>query len=210
MDVLSGILLTNYREMTHMNAQTLVFTPISRPNFRRKRNYIEPVLLSPFQRILLTTNGTVTDIIEALTGEQIKLKKLSENKIQLEENILPMQLKKGAEVIARKVLLQGSMSHRNYVYAESILVFDRLDEKMQNQLLNTKTPIGKLWVENKVEIFKENIELGKEPAGDLADYFQIEPEENILYRTYCVLSNHHQYTMMITEKFPETNFLRII
>lgn len=194
----------------HMNAQTLVLTPISRPNFRRKRNYIEPVLLSPFQRILLTTNGTVTDIIEAYTGEQIKLKKLSENKIQLEEDILSMQLEKGAEVIARKVLLQGSMSHRNYVYAESILVFDRLDEKMQDQLLNTKIPIGKLWVENKVEIFKENIELGKEPAGDLAEYFQIEPEENLLYRTYCVLSNHHQYTMMITEKFPETNFLRIV
>ncbi|MDY7021194.1 MAG: chorismate pyruvate-lyase family protein [Cyanobacteriota bacterium] len=190
-----------------MNAQTLVFAPVARSNFRRKRNYIEPVLLSTFQRILLTTNGTVTDMIEAYSGEQIKIKKLFEEKIQLEEDILPMHLKKGTEVVSRKVLLQGNMSHRNYVYADSILVLDRLGEEMRNQLLETKKPIGKLWVENKVELFKENIELGKEAAGDLADYFQIEPDDSLLYRTYCVISNH-DYTMMITEKFPETNFQR--
>ncbi|AOX00093.1 4-hydroxybenzoate synthetase [Moorena producens PAL-8-15-08-1] len=190
-----------------MNAQTLVLRPIFTQNFPRKRNYIEPVLLSPFQRILLTTNGTVTDMIEAYSGEAIKIKKLFEDKIQLEEDILPMNLKKGTEVIARKVLLQGKMSDRTYVYADSILVLDRLNEKMRTQLLDTKTPIGKLWVENKVEIFKENVELGKEDAGDLADYFQIEPEDNLLYRTYCVISNN-QYTMMITEKFPENNFRR--
>ncbi|NEO03608.1 MAG: DUF98 domain-containing protein [Moorea sp. SIO3I7] len=190
-----------------MNAQTLVLRPIFSQNFPRKRNYIEPVLLSPFQRILLTTNGTVTDMIEAYSGEAIKIKKLFEDQITITEDILPMNLKKGTEVIARKVLLQGKMSDRTYVYADSILVLDRLNEKMRTQLLQTKTPIGKLWVENKVEIFKENVELGKEHAGDLADYFHIQPEDNLLYRTYCVISNN-QYTMMITEKFPENNFRR--
>ncbi|NEP26244.1 MAG: DUF98 domain-containing protein [Moorea sp. SIO3I6] len=190
-----------------MNAQTLVLRPIFSQNFPRKRNYIEPVLLSPFQRILLTTNGTVTDMIEAYSGEAIKIKKLFEDQITITEDILPMNLKKGTEVIARKVLLQGKMSDRTYVYADSILVLDRLNEKMRTQLLQTKTPIGKLWVENKVEIFKENVELGKEHAGDLADYFHIQPEDNLLYRTYCVISNN-QYTMMITEKFPENNFMR--
>ena len=190
-----------------MNAQALVLRPIFSQHFPRKRNYIEPVLLSPFQRILLTTNGTVTDMIGAYSGEAIKIKKLFEYKIQLEEDIVPMNLKKGTEVIARKVLLQGKMSDRNYVYADSILVFDRLNEKVRTQLLETKTPIGKVWIENKVEIFKENVELGKEHADDLADYFQIQPKDNLLYRTYCVISNH-QYTMMITEKFPENSFRR--
>lgn len=190
-----------------MNTQTLVVSPISCLNFPRKRNYIDPIFLSPFQRILLTTNGTVTDMIEAYSGEPIKIKKLFEDKVNLQDDILPMQLEKGAEVITRKVLLQGSMSTRNYVYADSILVFNRLHEKMQTQLLETKTPIGKIWIENKVEIFKENIEIGKEHAGDLADYFQIQPDEYLLYRTYCVISNR-QYTMMITEKFPEKSFMR--
>ncbi|NEQ16813.1 MAG: DUF98 domain-containing protein, partial [Moorea sp. SIO3E2] len=118
-----------------MNAQTLVLRPIFSQHFPRKRNYIEPVLLSPFQRILLTTNGTVTDMIEAYSGEAIKIKKLFEDKITIKEDILPMNLKKGTEVIARKVLLQGKMSDRNYVYADSILVLDRLNEKMRTQLL---------------------------------------------------------------------------
>lgn len=191
-----------------MNGKTALLTPVSQHywSFPRK-SYIDPVVLSIFQRILLTNNGTITDLIETYTGETIKVKKLSENITELDDELSPMLLNPGAPVIDRKILLQGGISGRNYVYAESTIALERLDDPIREELLTTKKPIGKVWLENKVEIFKENIETGKEPARELAHYFDIAPDENLLFRTYCVLSNR-QYTMMITEKFPESYFIR--
>ncbi|MEG3439464.1 chorismate pyruvate-lyase family protein [Pannus brasiliensis CCIBt3594] len=193
-----------------MQAQTTGVTPIPLFSqdfqFPRKR-YVEPTLLSTFQKILLTNNGTITDLVEIYAGEPIKVKKLTEEVTQLNWEILSMQLELGSSIIDRKILLQGGISGRNYIYAESIIALERLDKRMRHELLKTKKPIGKIWLENKVEIFKENFETGKEPARELANYFDIDPEDNLLFRTYGVLSNR-KYTMMITEKFPESYFNR--
>ncbi|TGO03141.1 4-hydroxybenzoate synthetase [Candidatus Thiomargarita nelsonii] len=138
------------------------------------RSHIDPSALSTFQRILLTTDGTVTDMLESYFSEQIP------------QDIPVMHLKKGTEVIDREILLRGRISRKNYIYAESIVVIDRLDEDFRNELLKTKTPIGKLWLEHRIESFKEIVDSGKEPAPEkLAHYFRIEPNINLLFRTYC-------------------------
>ncbi|WP_392532269.1 chorismate--pyruvate lyase family protein [Nostoc sp. C117] len=191
-----------------MNGKIAVLAPNSSRDFSYSQKcYIDPAVLSIFQRILLTNNGTITDLIEIYMGESIKVKKLSENILKLNNELLPMQLNEGAKVLDRKILLQGGISGRNYIYAESIIALERLDEQIREDLLTTKKPIGKVWLENKVEIFKETLETGKMSAQELAPYFDIAPEENLLFRTYCVLSNRN-YTMMITEKFPESYFIR--
>ncbi len=172
-----------------------------------KRSHIDPSNLSTFQRILLTTDGTVTHMLEAYLFEQIHVIKLSEKLVSLTQDIPVMELKKGTEIIARKILLQGNISRRNFIYAESIIVPERLDEKFRNELLKTRAPIGKIWLEQRVETFKEILDSGKELANDLSNYFAIEPEENVLFRTYNVLHNRKS-TMMITEKFPESYFLK--
>ncbi|PSR16767.1 DUF98 domain-containing protein [filamentous cyanobacterium CCP3] len=170
------------------------------------RSHIEPAELSTFQRILLTTDGTVTDILEAYLFEQIRIVKLSEKLVLLGQDIPAMGLKEGTEVIARKVLLQGKISRRNFVYAESIVVPERLDENFRQALLETKTPIGKLWFEQKVETFKEILDSSKEKSEDLSQFFNIEPSDRLLSRTYRVVTNQKS-VMMITEKFPECYFL---
>ena len=171
------------------------------------RSHIEPSDLSVFQRILLTTDGTLTDILEAYLFEQIRIVKLSEKLVLLDQDILPIELKKGTEVIARKILLQGKISRKNFVYAESILVPERLDEQFKQALLETKTPIGKIWFEQRVETFKEILETSKESSEGLSTYFGIEPSDNLLSRTYQVVTNRKP-VMMITEKFPESYFLK--
>ena len=171
------------------------------------RSHIEPASLSTFQRILLTTDGTVTDILEAYLFEQIRIVKLSEQLVLLGHDISSMDLKEGTEVIARKVLLQGKISRKNFVYAESIIVPERLDEKFREALLETKTPIGKIWFEQRVENFKEILDSSKESAEGLSTYFNIEPSDKLLSRTYRVITNRKS-VMMITEKFPESFFLK--
>ncbi|NJK49723.1 DUF98 domain-containing protein [Candidatus Gracilibacteria bacterium] len=171
------------------------------------RNHIDPSVLSTFQRILLTTDGTVTDILEAYLFEQIRVVKLSEQLVSLAHEIPSMDLKEGTEVIVRKILLQGKISRKNVVYAESIVVPEKLEEKFRKALLETKVPIGKIWFEQRVETFKEILDSKKELAGDLADYFNIDPSDEMLSRTYRVVTNRKS-VMMITEKFPESYFLK--
>ena len=171
------------------------------------KSHINPAELSTFQRILLTTDGTLTHILEAYLYEQIQVVKLSEKLTALTQDVKVMNLSKGTEVIARKILLRGRISRRNFLYAESILVPERLDEKFRDELLKTKTPIGKIWFEHRVETFKEIIDSGKENGNILSRYFGVEPESQFFFRSYCVYS-HHQPTMMITEKFPVSFFTK--
>ncbi len=170
------------------------------------QNYINPSTLSTFQKILLTTNGTVTDILEYYAFEQIRVFKLYEQLVSLTHEIPMMELEEGTEVLVRKILLQGKISKRNFLYADSIIVPEKLDEKFRKALLETKMPIGKLWFELRVETFKEVLDTRKEVAENLADYFHIQPHDNILSRTYRVINNRKP-VMMITEKFPENYYL---
>ena len=161
--------------------------------------------LSSFQRILLKANGTVTAMLEAYFSEPIQVVKLSENLAKMKLELPNIKLNQEEQVIARKVLLQGKISRRNFIYADSLILINNLDERFSYQLLNTKKPIGKLWSEQKVETFKEIINSGKEPANELSNYFCIRPEENLIFRTYSVYSQG-KINMIITEKFPESYF----
>ncbi|NER80073.1 MAG: DUF98 domain-containing protein [Leptolyngbya sp. SIO1D8] len=173
------------------------------------QSHVDPSNLSAFQRILLTTDGTLTHILEAYLFEQIQVVKLSEKLAPLMSDLPVMGLSKGTEVIARRVLLRGKISRRNYIYAESIIVPERLEQSFRDELIKTKTPIGKVWFEHRTETFKEIISSGREPAKVLANYFDIAPEENLLFRAYSVFSSR-QPIMLITEKFPETYFQKSV
>lgn len=162
--------------------------------------------LSTLQRIILITDGTLTDILEIYLLEKMSIIKLSEEVVDMDEDSSILDIEKGSKVIKRKIFLRGKVSQKNWVYAESIIVIDRLETKFQEELLNSGKPIGKLWLENRMETFKEIIDLSQEPAGDLAKDFKIDKAENLFSRTYRVFSQN-QPIMMITEKFPESYFI---
>ena len=180
--------------------------PTLRGNLQSSTHYTEASDLSAFQRVLLSANGTVTAMLEAYLSEPIQVVKLSENLVTMELDFPNIQLNKQELVIDRKVLLQGKVSRCNFIYADSLILINNLDERFSRQLLNTKTPIGKLWSAQKVETFKEIIDSRKEPANELSEYFCIGPDEALFSRTYSV-SSHGKITMIITEKFPESCFL---
>lgn len=161
--------------------------------------------LSDFQKILLRTNGSITYLLETHLSEPIQLVKLSEYLEEVETELPNTRSNQGKKVLAREVLLQGKISCRNFIYANSRIFVDNLDRQFSDKLLNSKTPIGKLWSEQKVETYKEIIDSGKEPANRLSNYFSIDPNENLFFRTYSVFSQK-KLTMVITEKFPESYF----
>ncbi len=161
--------------------------------------------LSSFQRILLTTDGTVTEILEAQFREQIDLIKLFQEKRISDVDIPYLDIRSGTEILVRKILLQGSESKINYIYAESILVPERLDDFLQEELITTDKPLGRLMIEDKTETFREILSCKNENAEELGEYFDQVENSTLISRAYRIFANKKPI-ILITEKFPETAF----
>ncbi|MCP4108045.1 MAG: DUF98 domain-containing protein [Desulfobacteraceae bacterium] len=191
-----------------MQAKALIretYDPVPYIREKYRQVTLEPDKLGRFQKIIMITDGTLTKILEAYLNEELNVVKLAENTVPSARIILPLKINAGRNIIERKILLQGKTSRKNWLYAESFIVPDRLDDKFKEKLLVTGEPIGKLWLEYRMEIFKEIISSARETAGDLSEYFEIEAEDMLLCRTYRVFSGRKPI-MMITEKFPECYF----
>lgn len=167
---------------------------------------IDPDDLNVFQKILLKTDGTLTEILEAYVSENIHVVKLSEKFISGIPHTEILDITPDREVIERKILLQGMRTGKNWLYAESFIIPDRLGINFRNDLITSGIPIGKLWKTHRIETFKEMIAVFREPSCHIGACFGIRAEESLLCRTYRVFSNQKP-VMMITEKFPETYYV---
>jgi chorismate-pyruvate lyase len=141
-------------------------------------------------QLLMQTDGTVTDLVKLLAGEEIKVIKLLELRTLVEQQ----------NILNRRIYLQGVDSLKNWVYAESIIYLDNLSDEFVNDLINNTIPIGTLWMNYRMETFKSLI--SKE--------FQITSKEDssgfpenteLLSRKYQVF-NSKKLIMEINEKFP--------
>ncbi len=163
---------------------------------------IDPSQLSSFQRILLTTDGMVTEMLEANYWERMVVERLFQEDYALENEIADLECKPGEHVLDRRILLRGRISHLARIYAESIIVCDRLPEFILDGLLNSSKPIGLLILENRLETFREILGCVREEARDCATHFGIDSSDSLIARRYRVIAQG-QPIMLITEKFPE-------
>lgn len=157
--------------------------------------------LEPLQRVLLVTDGTLTEILEASFFERIRLVKVSQRVIAATVSHALLEPNPEEVVIERKILLQGERSLRNYAYAESLIAVDRLGTLFRDALLNSDTPLGRLWLEHKLETFKELQEVRCLSANGFSGYFECVETAPLLVRTYRVFSASRP-VMVITEYFP--------
>ena len=97
--------------------------------------------LSLLQKVLLTTDGTVTQLLEIYTGEKIRVEKLEHTLVTGGPASLGVSATE--PVLSRRILLRGAT--RPYMYAHSWLVPSRMPRGMQETILQTDTPIGQLW-----------------------------------------------------------------
>lgn len=167
-----------------------------------RRSPIDPGKLTSFQRTLMTTDGMVTEMLEAYFWERIGVVKLFQDDYALEHSLPALECEQGERVLDRRIYLRGRMSHVNRIYAESMIAVDRLPKDIHEGLLKGQKPIGLLIQENRLETFREILGCGREPAEELAEAFRVGPEDFLLSRTYRVMAGG-QAIMLITEKFPE-------
>jgi chorismate-pyruvate lyase len=161
--------------------------------------------LSRFQRILLITDGTVTELLEHYLEERIEIHKILEC---VEEDSTRIHARHGrftqgysGAILKREVLLRGQRTGKNWLYAQSTILLEHLDDAFREDLLRTKTPIGKLWKKHRSETFKAILELDRHPAQEVAQHFGIAPSAPLITRSYSVQSNRRP-VMLISEHFP--------
>jgi chorismate-pyruvate lyase len=154
-----------------------------------------------FQKVIMATDGTVTDLIALYTGDVIKVNIIDQ---EISADVPPfLQPSPSSSVLRRIVILHGP--DKNYVYAESIFVIDRLSPGIQKKLLETDQPIGLLWKQEKLESYREILEIKLETNQNVSTYFGEVECMPLLSRTYAI---YHDKTILgvITEKFPITTF----
>ena len=158
--------------------------------------------LSIPQKVLLTTDGTVTQLLEIYTGEKIRVQKIG----HVLENGAPSPLGVSATepVLSRRILLRGAT--RPYMYAHSWLVPSRMPLGMQETILQTDTPIGQLWKASRLETFREIIDFRREQDSEVAALFG--SDETLLSRTYLISAGGAPMGLIV-EKFPESYFGKV-
>jgi chorismate-pyruvate lyase len=159
--------------------------------------------LDLLQRVLLVSDGTLTDTLEAAFLEPISLRKIAIQVVPARRALPELDVLAGEPLMERKILLCGESSGRAYVYAESVLVLDRLPSRFREELVESDMPIGRLWSEHKLETWKELLAMSRHPICGLAAHFQTAGESDCLVRSYRVISGGRPL-MAITEHFPAT------
>src|SRR5258708_2170748 len=127
--------------------------------------------LDLLQRVLLVSDGTLTDTLEAAFLEPIWLRKIAIQVAPARGALPELDVVAGEPLMERKILLCGETSGKAYVYAESVLVLDRLPPRFREELVESDMPIGRLWSEHKLETWKELLAMPRHPMGALAAHF---------------------------------------
>ncbi|HEX4159380.1 MAG TPA: chorismate pyruvate-lyase family protein [Rhizomicrobium sp.] len=161
---------------------------------------IDVAKLAPLQRILLVTDGTLTEILEACLLEPIELVKLSETLLKGREVSAPTGIERDERVLERKINLRGAKSGVRHVYAESLILVDRLDSSFQKELLESNIPLGRLWRSHRLETFKQLVSVACRPARELGAHLGCAENAPVLGRIYDVFSAGRP-VMRIAENF---------
>lgn len=166
--------------------------------------HLQPVNLrtiTPFQRALLSIDGTVTKFIEAYTLEPVESILLDQQPQTLVIEHPWLGLSAQNEVIARQVLLRGRYSATVYVYAVSLLAPQRLPSSLLKDLANEPAGIGRVLLNSQIENRREILWYGRERLPELPEGIECYTGSDFISRTYRIIADD-QPVMLINEKFP--------
>lgn len=167
-----------------------------------------PPSLTPLQQMLLRTDGTLTPILEACASEPVEVVKLHQEFDVCGQADPRLELPAEAKVLRRRVVLRGALTKTPLLYAEAVVVPDRVDSCLVEDLLRTDKPIGTLLAEYRVETLRDILAVGLSAAGDCGPSLAASPAAPVVSRTYRIVA-HREPIMLITESFRADAFLRL-
>lgn len=157
------------------------------------------------QKILLTTDGSITAILDVLYGK-ITLDTIDQHlEAADEERAKLVNVNEGDEINFREVLMHKD--EQPLIYAISHVPLGRCTKEVCNDLLRADIPIGRILKNYHIESRREvnNIFIEK-PNEKLIDMFGT--DEDFLARDYVIINND-EILMWIKEMFPVSYFTEI-
>jgi len=158
------------------------------------------VTLSRIQKILLTTDGSITRIFEALTGEEISIETEEQRVVPADEKIAKaLKIDPGDEVNFRVVNLKNSWGV--LAHAISYAPLKRIEEGFRDKITKADIPIGKIMSELKIEARREIAGCSVIRADErLAGLFKVPENSALLKRNYSII-HKNEVLLNITEIF---------
>lgn len=157
------------------------------------------------QKILLTTDGSITAILDVLYGK-ITLDTIDQHLEEADATRAQLvNVKEGEEINFREVLMHKG--DQPLIYAISHVPLGRCTKEICNDLLRADIPIGRILKNYHVESRREvnNIFIEK-PNDKLKELFNT--DEDFLARDYVIINND-EILMWIKEMFPVSYFSEI-
>ncbi len=142
-------------------------------------------------RLLLTSDGTVTPMLEQIVGERVVTAELGLSSAPTDpETVALLAAADGSALLTRSTHLVGAVTGTVYVRASSVLAVDAVPPPLRADLLGTDEPIGRLLRRHRIESFREILSLQVPESG-----FPLEPRRRYLVFTGGVPA------MLIEESF---------
>lgn len=163
--------------------------------------------LSPLQNILLTTDGSVTALLESICGDEISVSTLSQVVSSAREEIAAaLEIGAGELVNHRVVTLNNRRTGEVLVYAISYTPLSRLEPEFRDDLMRADIPIGRILKKHNIESRREILEITTLPPGEtFSRAFKRSMADGLLMRRYRVI-RHKKPLMVIEEIFPVDSF----
>ena len=163
--------------------------------------------LSPVQKMLLGTDGSVTCLLEVVTGCPVEIETLVQKVVPADELVsCELEIDPGDEVNYRVVKLKNSVSGEILIHATSFTPLKRLEERFRNDLIRADVPIGTILKKHRIESRRDVLRARVlKDAGEMNRIFNVFSKEPMLSRDYKII-RHGQPLMAITETFPYNNF----
>jgi beta-ribofuranosylaminobenzene 5'-phosphate synthase len=164
--------------------------------------------LSRVQKILLGTDGSVTQLLESITGNPVTVKTLV-------QEILPADTQTagrvdvcvGDPVNHRVVELRDTVTNEVLIYAISETPIERLSPSFKQDLMMADIPIGKIIKQHRIEARREILSARVTAATmETGRIFSLCPQEPMLSRQYQII-HQDKPLIFIEEHFPYNQFL---
>ncbi len=161
--------------------------------------------LNPIHRILLTTDGSITGIIEAVTEKRVEVETIEQRVVKADgEMAKVLGVEVGDEINYRVVYLKAG--DEIYAKAVSLTPIKRLEDRFKEDLMRADIPIGRIMKKHGIEARREILWGRVERADELrAEEFGIPASSLLLVRNYNII-HRGEVLMNITETFPAEKF----
>ena len=162
--------------------------------------------LPPFLRVLLITDGTVTQSLEAYFADPIEAVVLSHHESVCHRQHAAIDVAPGDRVFNRRVVLRGKRTGTLYAAAESVIVVSRLPENVRQGLQEERMGIGEILRDGHLETFRNLLGSRRTNVGAWARELIADPAASAVARTYAIHIGG-QPCVEIEETFPESRFV---